>query len=386
MRPSDHLRTQSLSLSLIALAAILFLTACQASSTNSLQHKIDAAILPMMHEHDIPGLAVAVLHDGNVHFFNYGVASRETGQRVNQHTIFEIGSISKTFTSLLGAYVSTQGGFTLNDPVSRAWPALAGTAFDGITMTQLATYAAGGLPLQFPGSVTNEEEMLAYFRSWKPEYQPGTYRCYSNPSIGLFGRVAAQGSGEHFSKLMTGTILPSLGLSHTYLAVPPSEMDHYAFGYGSDNLPIRVNPGMFDKEAYGIRTSAADMCRFLSVQMTPQSDPTLATAIALTHVGHFSVGPMTQGLGWELYPYPVTLQDLLAGNSSDIIFEPNPTTPPIQLGNAVLFNKTGSTGGFGAYVAFIPAKKLGVILLANRNYPIAARVTAAYQILQAVEH
>jgi beta-lactamase class C CMY-1 len=385
MHPSAHLHSQSLALCLAALTAILFLTGCQTPSTNSLQHEIDTTILPMMQEHDIPGLAVAVIHDDAVHFFNYGVGSRETGQRVDQYTIFEIGSISKTFTALLGAYVCTQGGFRLEDPVSRAWPALAGTAFDGITMAQLATYSAGGLPLQFPEAVTTDAEMLAYFRAWEPDYPPGAYRCYSNPSIGLFGRVAAQGSAENFAQLMTRTILPSLGLSHTYLAVPPSAMDHYAFGYNNDNLPIRVNPGMFDKEAYGIKTSAADMSRFLSVQMTTQNNPALANAIALTHVGHFSVGPMTQGLGWEMYPYPTTLQDLLAGNSPDIIFEPNATTSPINLGDAVLFNKTGSTGGFGAYVAFIPAKKLGVVLLANRNYPIVARITAAYQILHAAE-
>jgi beta-lactamase class C CMY-1 len=385
MRPTAHFNSRSLVLWFVSLAAVVFLTGCLTSASDRLRRDVDAAIVPMMQEHNIPGLAVAVIHEGNVDFFSYGVASRETGKRVDQHTIFEIGSISKTFTGLLGAYVSAQGGFSLEDPVSRSWAALAGSAFDNITMGQLATYAAGGLPLQFPSNVTNDEEMLAYFREWKPTYPPGAYRCYSNPSIGLFGRVAARSSGEDFEQLMTRTILPALGLSKTYLRVPPSQVSHYAFGYGNDNLPIRVNPGMFDTEAYGIKTSAADMSRFLCMQMAEQSEQALAHAIALTHVGRFSVGPMTQGLGWEMYPYPVTLQDLLAGNSPDIIFEPNPTAPPINLGDTVLVNKTGSTGGFGAYVAFIPAKKLGVILLANRNYPIAARVTAAYEILHAVE-
>jgi beta-lactamase class C len=47
----------------------------------------------------------------------------------------------------------------------------------------------------------------------------------------------------------------------------------------------------------------------------------------------------------------------------------------------VLINKTGSTNGFAAYVAFVPARRLGIVLLTNKNSPIAARVRAAFEIL-----
>jgi len=93
---------------------------------------------------------------------------------------------------------------------------------------------------------------------------------------------------------------------------------------------------------------------------------------------------MTQALVWEQYAYPVALQDLLTGNASAMVLESQPTapiSPPLPPQDDVWVNKTGSTNGFGAYLAFIPAKRLGIVILANRYYPNEARVKLAYRIL-----
>jgi len=87
---------------------------------------------------------------------------------------------------------------------------------------------------------------------------------------------------------------------------------------------------------------------------------------------------------WEQYPYPVELKQVLAGNSDAMAYQATKVielNPPLQPQANALINKTGSTNGFAAYVAFVPAQKLGIVILANKNYPIAPRVTAAYQIL-----
>ncbi|WP_348648938.1 class C beta-lactamase [Rhizobium sp. P38BS-XIX] len=356
-----------------------------------LEKIVDTTIAPLMKDNDVPGLAVGVIVKGRRYTFNYGVASKETDQKVTDDTIFELGSLSKTFTAALGSYGVITGKLSLSDTAGKYMPELSGSHLDSVSLLDLATYAAGGLPLQFPDEVTDNDKMIAYYRDWKPSYVAGTYRLYSNPSIGLFGYLAARAMGEPFDTLMQDKIIAGLGLNHTYVRVPPAEMGNYAYGYSKQGKPIRVNPGVLDTQAYGIKTTASDMLRFLEANMTSSSKPddSLQRAIAATHVGYYHIGTMTQGLGWEIYAYPTTLARLLAGNSSDMAFDPHKVdrlSPPQQPRPETLLNKTGSTNGFGAYAAFIPARQIGIVLLANKNYPITARVTAAYKILTAIEN
>ncbi len=349
---------------------------------------VNDAVRPVMQAQSIPGMAVAITLNGKQHYFNYGVASKETGRPVAKDTLFEVGSVSKTFTATLAAYAQATGKLPLSDKASQVLPTLRGSAFDSISVLQLGTYTAGGLPLQFPGDADHQDKMLGYFKQWKPTYAAGTHRQYSNPSIGLFGYLAAQSMGASFDELMEKTLLPKLGLKHSYLKVPQDQMGLYAQGYNKDNKPVRVEPGALDSEAYGVKTSASDLLRYVEANMNPTSlEKPLQQAIATTHTGYYTLGEMTQGLGWELYNYPVTLDTLLAGNSSQMAVEAhevqwlNPPQPPRE---TVLINKTGSTGGFGAYVAFIPAKDIGIVILANKNYPNPERVKIAHKILSAL--
>jgi beta-lactamase class C len=334
-------------------------------------------------------MAVAVTVQGKRYFFNYGVASKESGQKVTQDTIFEIGSVSKTFTATLASYAQVSGTLSLLDNASKYLPALADSSFNKISLLNLGTYTAGGLPLQFPDDVNDQQEMIAYYKGWRPSYAAGTHRLYSNPSIGLFGYLTARSMGKPFDELMEKKLLPKLGLTRTYLRVPQNQMDKYAYGYSKDNKPIRVSPSVLDSEAYGVKTTASDMIQFVEANMNgTELDKTLQRAIAKTHIGYFKVGDMTQGLGWEMYTYPINLERLLAGNSSQVSLKVNVVTrlaPPLSPQQNVLINKTGSTNGFGAYVAFVPVKGIGIVMMANKNYPIPARVKAAYQILMALD-
>lgn len=379
-------------LGMIAVASLFHGTSVYAADGGEqarLERAVNDAIRPTMKENDIPGVAVAVSVHGKHYVFNYGVASRESGQKVTKDTLFELGSISKTFTATLASYAQLRGTLSFSDKASQYLPALAGSSFDSISLLDLGTYTAGGLPLQFPDDVTDQDKMIAYYRNWKPAYAAGTHRLYSNPSIGLFGYLAAASMGKPFDDLMERTIFPALGLTHTYIRVPQEQMGNYAYGYSKSNKPIRVGRGPMDSEAYGVKTTAADMIRFLEVNMdSSKLDEPLQSAIAATHTGYYKIGDMTQGLGWEMYAYPTSLERLQAGNSSDMSRNPNKAdklVPPQPPREDVLINKTGSTNGFGAYVAFVPARDIGIVMLANRNYPIPERVKAGYRILTALD-
>ncbi|HBP3040450.1 TPA: PDC family class C beta-lactamase [Pseudomonas aeruginosa] len=377
----------------IAASTLLFATTpaiAGEAPADRLKALVDAAVQPVMKANDIPGLAVAISLKGEPHYFSYGLASKEDGRRVTPETLFEIGSVSKTFTATLAGYALAQDKMRLDDRASQHWPALQGSRFDGISLLDLATYTAGGLPLQFPDSVQKDQAQIRdYYRQWQPTYAPGSQRRYSNPSIGLFGYLAARSLGQPFERLMEQQVFPALGLEQTHLDVPEAALAQYAQGYGKDDRPLRVGPGPLDAEGYGVKTSAADLLRFVDANLHPERlDRPWAQALDATHRGYYKVGDMTQGLGWEAYDWPISLKRLQAGNSTPMALQPHRIArlpAPQALEGQRLLNKTGSTNGFGAYVAFVPGRDLGLVILANRNYPNAERVKIAYAILSGLE-
>ena len=351
----------------------------------AIRQAVDAAVRPVMQQYAIPGMAVGVVVDGKPYVFNYGLADPHSRKPVTGDTLFEVGSVSKTFTATLAAYAQLTGHLSLTDPTSRFLPSLRGTPFGAVTLLELGTHTPGGLPLQVPDAVHNDAQLIRYLQRWRPACAPGACRTYSNISIGTLGLITAKSLDGDFAALMEADVFRPLGLTNTFLRIPPSRIVDYAQGFTHDGRPIRMAPGELDTETYGVRTTAADLLRFLEANMDLiPVNPTLRRALLSTHTPYFHDGPMTQDLIWEQYPWPVSLDTLRQGNSGELPREVTAIPPPRSEPNAVWINKTGSTNGFGAYVAFVPSLRIGVVLLANRWYPNEARVTAVYQIMHAV--
>jgi len=350
---------------------------------------VERAVTPLMNAQAIPGMAVAVIYQGQPHYFTFGKADVAANKPVTPLTLFELGSISKTFTGVLGGDAIARGEISLGDPVTRYWPELTGKQWQGIRMLDLATYTAGGLPLQVPDDVTDNASLLRFYQNWQPQWKPGTTRLYANASIGLFGALAVKPSGMSFEEAMTKRVFKPLRLDHTWINVPKAEEAHYAWGY-RDGKAVHVSPGMLDAEAYGIKTNVKDMASWVVANMAPDAlqDSSLKQGIALAQSRYWRVGAMYQGLGWEMLNWPVDAKTVVGGSDNKVALAPlparevNPPVPPVK---ASWVHKTGSTGGFGSYVAFIPEKQLRIVMLANKSYPNPARVETAYRILDALQ-
>ncbi|SFI28661.1 beta-lactamase class C [Collimonas sp. OK307] len=372
-----------LSFSIYFLAASSY--AASAADQSKMKDAVDTTIQPLMQKYGIPGMAIAVTINGENYFYNYGVASKETLERVTNKTLFEIGSLSKTFTATLASYAQVNGNLSLSDNASKYLPSLHGSSFDNVSLLNLATHTAGGLPLQVPDNIDNTDQLMDYFKHWEPDHAAGTYRKYSNLSIGMLGMITAKSMNMSFEDALEKKLFPELGMTHSYINVPADQMKDYAQGYNVKDAPVRLNPGILESEAYGVKSGSADLIRFIDSNIQAgKSSEKLQRAITATHTGYFRSGEFTQDLIWEQYPYPAELKQLLAGNDPTVIYQGTVATklnPPLPPRGDVLINKTGSTNGFSTYAAFVPSKKIGIVILANKSYPNDQRVTAAYQIL-----
>ncbi|MDC4893488.1 extended-spectrum class C beta-lactamase ADC-318 [Acinetobacter baumannii] len=367
----------------------IFSTSIYAGNTpkdQEIKKLVDQNFKPLLEKYDVPGMAVGVIQNNKKYEMYYGLQSVQDKKAVNSSTIFELGSVSKLFTATAGGYAKNKGKISFDDKPGKYWKELKNTPIDQVNLLQLATYTSGNLALQFPDEVQTDQQVLTFFKDWKPKNPIGEYRQYSNPSIGLFGKVVALSMNKPFNQVLEKTIFPALGLKHSYVNIPKTQMQNYAFGYNQENQPIRVNPGPLDAPAYGVKSTLPDMLSFIYANLNPQKYPAdIQRAINETHQGRYQVNTMYQALGWEEFSYPTTLQTLLDSNSEQIVMKPNKVTAISKEPSVKMYHKTGSTNGFGTYVVFIPKENIGLVMLTNKRIPNEERIKAAYAVLSAIK-
>jgi CubicO group peptidase (beta-lactamase class C family) len=197
-----------------------------------------------------PGVAVAVRR-GNVPVveMGFGLADIENNVAATSASVFQIGSLTKSFTALLIAQLAAEGAIDLDAPLSTYVPEYEGPAAD-IPIHHFMNHTSGlvnytNLP-EYPRSTRREftrEEMMDLFDDKPLDFQPGEAFLYSNSGTYLLGIIIEHVTGKTFEDALQERILTPLGLEQTYYGhwqdIVPGRVSGYAKGKeGFINAPI----------------------------------------------------------------------------------------------------------------------------------------------------
>lgn len=373
-------KSMKLVISTLALA-LSFTTAIAAPNSDA--EIVKNTITALMQEHKIPGVAVELYVDGKPEAYFFGYANTAKQEPITDKTIFEVGSISKVMTSILLAQQVDSGKLQLDDSITTVLPELP-TAFDDISFKNLATHTSG-LPFSAPATVKNRKELETYFKTWEPTADADEEWTYSNFGIGMLGEGLEAFTHQNFNQLYRKNILLPLKMQPIGLTVPANLMKYYAQGYDKNGLATKpIQSGLFPA-AGGMKMSASDMQHFLKAAIGLSGTPDrIFYPMRMTQAAYVKLEDKMQGLGWQIHSLdPDEIAGLLAEGSSDK-FGPFPVVEMMEkpkFDGDSLIDKTGTTDGFRAYVAVIPSKKTGIVILMNKNIDNGPLVDAARGIL-----
>ncbi len=294
------------------------------------------------------GVSIGVIEHGVRRVFSYGVAKPDS--------IFEIGSITKTFTGLILSQMVEQGKVSFDDPVRALLPpgTVQKPAGAEITLLDLATQHSGlpRMPDNFkPGDPANPyadyhaSNLYAYLAGHgltKPD-KPGF--LYSNLGFGLLGQALSVQADKAYPALLAEQVLDPLGMHDTAIALTPAQQARFLTGHTADHHEAHA----WDLDAFAgagaIRSTASDMLTYVEANLHPEqvkpatnsaAAKTIAAALAQSHeLRADSLGPQKIALAW--------------------LFDP-------ESGN---YRHNGATGGYSAYAFFNPKGNYAAVVLLN---------------------
>ena len=286
------------------------------------------------------GVAIGVLQHGTRRIFTYGP--------IKEDSIFEIGSVTKTFTGLILAQMVVQHKVKLDDPVRELLPPGTVAKPDGaeITLLDLATQHSG-LPrmpdnfnpadLQDPYADYRPANLYEYLAKHGVSKPADAKFNYSNLGVGLLGQALANRAATTYPDLLKTLVAEPLKLNDTVVKLSPEQEKRFAQGHGPGHQP--AHPWTLDAlaGAGAVRSTAGDMLTYLEAQLHPdRTAGTLPAALAMCHDLRSDMSPnMKIGLAW--------------------LFE-------TDTGN---FWHNGATGAYSSYALFNPKEDFAVIVLFN---------------------
>ncbi len=299
---------------------------------------------------------VAALVDANGQRVTAAGATAPGGTLVpDADTVFEIGSITKVFTSLVLADMVVRGEVKLDDPVAKLLPAavkVPGRDGREITLLDLSNQVSG-LP-RLPGNLKPADggdpyadygpaKLYEFLSGHALTRAIGEKYEYSNLGVGLLGHALAWKAGVSYEELVRRRVLEPLGMSDTAITLPESMKARLAVPTGPSLRPVK--PWAFDAlaGAGALRSTANDMLKLLTAAMGLRETP-LRRAFDLMLEKRRSTGTdgLDIGLGWHVWN---------------------------KYGTEIVWHN-GGTGGFRSFAGFAPAKKTGVVVLCNTSFEV----------------
>jgi serine-type D-Ala-D-Ala carboxypeptidase/endopeptidase len=303
-------------------------------------------------DQDHYGIVAGVVDAEGRRLVSAGRRTHGDAQALDGSTLFEIGSITKVFTSLLLADAVVNQRVSLDDPVAKYLPPTVRMPERGsrpITLLDLATHSSGlpRLPNNLDPRDDNNpyadygiEQLYAFLSTVELTRDPGAQYEYSNLGAGLLGHALARESNGDYASLVRARITAPLGMSSTAIALSPELQARLVPGH-DEELAVTSNWDLPTLAGAGaLRSSADDMLTFLAAAIGLEETP-LAPAFALSTRSQrpTETPDTTIALGWHI----------TKSHGKDIVWH------------------NGGTGGYRSFIGFDPKARAGVVVLTNRS-------------------
>jgi serine-type D-Ala-D-Ala carboxypeptidase/endopeptidase len=309
----------------------------------------DDAIRSLLAErmaHNGVGVVVGVIEPAGQRVVAYGRSDAPNG-RLDGDTVFQLGSLTKTFTTLLLADMVKSGEVGLEDPVASYLPrdVQMPERSRPITLLDLATHRSGlpSMPDNFairakpnPIEAYTVGQLHTFLSSYEPKLQPGEKYVYSNLGVSLLGRLLATRAGTKYESVMKQRVLLPLGMRSTSITLSRDQARRLAPGH--DRYLRAVDSWeMRTLQASGsLRSTANDMLLYLSAQLGYRDTPLNVSMVAQRTTRYPANG--SQALGWgarKTENGEIFLHDGgKAGYRSAMVFDPEARTGIVILTNA----------------------------------------------------
>ena len=298
------------------------------------------------------GIVVGVIEPSGRRFVSYGSLAKGDKRPLDGDTLFEIGSISKVFTSLLLSDMVERGELALTDPIAKFLPADVKVPERGgrsIVLQDLSTHTSGlpRLPTNMsPKDQANPyvdysvEQLYQFLSSYTLTRDIGAQYEYSNLGGGLLGHLLARKAGTDYESLVRSRITAPLKMSGTVITISPELQTRFATGHSERLVPVSNWDIGTLAGAGALRSTANDLLNFLAVPLGYTSSP-LAPAFARMLTVRRPTGQpgVDVALAWHIF----------TRGGDDLIWH------------------NGGTGGYRSFIGYNPKARVGVVVMSNAS-------------------